>query len=98
MELDEASGASVIKSLNISMDKQFYGNGMDTVTVSPKFQVVIPQSVRERMGLKPGERMVAIDRGNTIYFTRVGDIKDAKGFLGKRISSKGLRDESERFG
>ena len=98
MAINGTSGVTVLKSLNTSIDKPFYGNGMDTVTVSPKFQVVIPQSVRERMGLKPGERMVAIDRGNTIYFTRVGDIKDAKGFLGKKISSKGLRDESERFG
>ena len=98
MAINGTSGVTVLKSLNTSIDKPFYGNAMDTVTVSPKFQVVIPQSVRERMGLKPGERMVAIDRGNTIYFIRVGDIKDAKGFLGKRISSKGLRDESERFG
>jgi AbrB family looped-hinge helix DNA binding protein len=86
------------KTLNISIGKMFYGIDMDTVTVSPKFQVVIPQSVRERVGIKPGERMIVMERGNVIYLVRIGEIKDAKGFLGKKISTKGLRDESERFG
>jgi len=86
------------KTLYVSMNKLFYGNGMDTVTVSPKFQVVIPQEVRERVGIKPGEHMVVMEKGNVIYLVRIGDIKDAKGFLGKKISTKGLRDESERFG
>ena len=30
---------------------------MDSVTVSPKFQVVIPQRVRERMAVKVGDRI-----------------------------------------
>ena len=86
------------KTLNTSIGKMFYGIDMDTVTVSPKFQVVIPQSVRDRVGVKPGERMMVMERGNVIYLVRIGEIKDAKGFLGKKISTKGLRDESERFG
>jgi len=71
---------------------------MDTVTVSPKFQVVIPQSVRDRVGIKPGERMVVMERGNVIYLVRLGSARDAKGFLGRKISTEGLRDEGERFG
>ena len=85
------------KTLNISMDKSFYGNEMDTVKVSPKFQVVIPQDVRERAGIKPGDRMVVLQKGDVIYLVRVGDIKSRKGFA-KGVSSKGVRDESERFG
>jgi len=85
------------KTLSISMDKSFYGNGMDTVTVSPKYQVVIPRDVRESMGVKPGDRMVVLQKGEVIYLVRVGDIKSMRGFA-KGISSKGLRDESERFG
>ena len=34
---------------------------MNTVTVSPKFQVVIPLEVRRRMQLKPGERLVVVE-------------------------------------
>ncbi len=30
---------------------------METVTISPKFQFVIPQKVREEMGLRAGEEM-----------------------------------------
>ena len=69
---------------------------MGMVTVSPKFQVVIPKSVRERAGIKPGDRMVVLQKGNVIYLVRIGDIKNMKGFL-EGVSSKGLRDESERF-
>jgi len=86
------------KTLNTSTDKTFYGNDMDTVKVSPKFQVVIPLDVRERTGIKPGDRMVVMEKGDVIYLIRIGDVKDAKGFLRNKISTKGMRDESERFG
>jgi AbrB family looped-hinge helix DNA binding protein len=70
---------------------------MDAVTVSPKYQVVIPREVRERAGIKPGERMIVLEKDNVIYLVRVKDIKSMKGFA-KGVSSKGVRDESERFG
>jgi AbrB family looped-hinge helix DNA binding protein len=34
--------------------------GMETVSVSPKFQVVIPKRIREALGLKPGQKMQAL--------------------------------------
>lgn len=34
---------------------------MSTVTLSPKFQVVIPLAVRERLALKPGMKMIVLD-------------------------------------
>lgn len=34
---------------------------MNTVTVSPKFQVVIPLAVRERMNLRPGEKLAVVE-------------------------------------
>jgi len=85
------------KTFNTSIGKMYYGIDMDTVTVSPKFQVVIPQSVRESVGVKPGDRMVVLQKGDVIYLVRVGDIRSMKGFA-KGVSSKGVRDESERFG
>ena len=96
--INHKAPASPCKTLNTSIWKLFYGNEMDTVTVSPKFQVVIPQSVRDRVGIKPGERMVVMERGNVIYLVRLGSARDAKGFLGRKISTEGLRDEGERFG
>jgi AbrB family looped-hinge helix DNA binding protein len=34
---------------------------MNTVTVSPKFQVVIPLAVRERMKLLPGAKLMVVE-------------------------------------
>ena len=78
-----------------SVDKPFYGIDMEAVTVSSKYQVVIPQDVRERAGIKPGDRMVVLQKGDVIYLVRVGDIKSRKGFA-KGVSLKGVRDESKR--
>ena len=33
---------------------------METVTISPKFQVVIPKAIRERLGLAPGQKVQGI--------------------------------------
>ena len=39
---------------------------MDTVTVSPKFQVVIPLKVRKLLGMKPGQKMHVIAYDNQV--------------------------------
>lgn len=99
MAADEASShGRGGETLNISIDKSFYGIDMEAVTVSPKYQVVIPQEVRERVGIRPGERMMVMEKDNVIYLIRIGDMKGAKGFLGRKIPTKGMRDEVERFG
>lgn len=41
---------------------------MDSVTVSPKFQVVIPQAVRESLGLSPGVKMQVLQYENRVEF------------------------------
>lgn len=65
--------------------------------VSPKFQVLLPKEIRRSMRIKPGERLVAVERGGMIELIPVGKLKDARG-LAKGVTTKGLRDESERFG
>lgn len=69
---------------------------METITLSKKFQIVIPKKTREDLGLKAGQKLVVIEKGNSIELVKIGNIKDALG-LAKRISTKNLRDESERF-
>lgn len=69
---------------------------MDSVTISSKFQIVIPKEIREDLKLKPGEKLVMIEKGKTIHLIPVGKIKNARG-IAKGVSSKELRDESERF-
>ena len=54
---------------------------METVTVSPKFQVVIPKRIRETLGLSPGQKAQAILYGDRIELIPVRSIKDMRGFL-----------------
>ena len=48
---------------------------MTTVTVSPKFQVVIPKAVREALGIKAGEKLDAIPYRGHIALVPVRSIK-----------------------
>lgn len=54
---------------------------METVTVSPKFQVVIPKRIREKLGLSPGQKVQAILYGDRIELIPVRSIKNMRGFL-----------------
>jgi AbrB family looped-hinge helix DNA binding protein len=54
---------------------------MKTITVSPKFQVVIPKEIRKRLNLKPGQKLQVIQLGDRIEYIILKDIKDARGFL-----------------
>jgi len=54
---------------------------MPTVTVSPKFQVVIPKEVREAMNITPGQKVpMMIYRGN-IVLVPLRPIEELRGFL-----------------
>ncbi|MEW5948887.1 MAG: AbrB/MazE/SpoVT family DNA-binding domain-containing protein [Thermodesulfobacteriota bacterium] len=63
---------------------------MQTVTVSPKFQVVIPRTVRESLRLRPGQKMQVIEYDGRIEFIPERDITELRGFL------KGINTEFER--
>ncbi len=54
---------------------------METVTVSPKFQVVIPKKIRERLNLVPGQKIQAIVYRDRIELIPVHPIKEMRGFL-----------------
>ena len=54
---------------------------METVTVSPKFQVVIPKSIRERLKLKAGQKIQAILYDDRIELVPVRPIRKMRGFL-----------------
>jgi AbrB family looped-hinge helix DNA binding protein len=51
----------------------------DIVTVSPKYQVVIPQSVRESLDLRPGTQMMVVNYGGVI---RLLPVKPAAAYRG----------------
>jgi len=54
---------------------------MNSVTVSPKFQVVIPRKVRNAFGLKPGQKLQVIAYGNRIELVPEKKISEMRGFL-----------------
>ena len=54
---------------------------MHTVTLSPKFQVVIPQAVREALELRPGEKFQVVSYDGRIELIPVRAMKQARGFL-----------------
>ncbi len=64
---------------------------MTVVTVSPKYQVVIPQRIREALGLEPGQKVQAIQYDDRIEFIPVRPAKKMRGFL-KGINTRVQRD------
>jgi AbrB family looped-hinge helix DNA binding protein len=54
---------------------------MQTVTISPKFQVVIPKKIRERLGLSPGQKIQAIAYDGRIELIPLRPTKEMRGFL-----------------
>ncbi len=60
---------------------------MQTVTLSPKFQVVIPQAVREALELRPGEKFQVVSYDGRIELIPVRKMKHSRGFL-KGMSAK----------
>lgn len=65
---------------------------MEIVTISPKFQVVIPKEIRERLKLEPGQKIHAIVYGDRIELIPVRPIREMRGFLA------GLKTDIHREG
>jgi AbrB family looped-hinge helix DNA binding protein len=63
---------------------------MGTVTLSPKFQVVIPKPVREKLSLSPGQRIQVVAYDGRIELIPLRPIKEMRGFL------KGIDTRVER--
>ncbi len=64
---------------------------MNTVTVSPKFQVVIPKEIREAMKIKSGQKIQMITYGDRIELIPIKPMKEMRGFL-KGINTEVARD------
>jgi AbrB family looped-hinge helix DNA binding protein len=68
---------------------------MATTTISPKFQVVIPKEVREKLHLKSGQKMTVVTKGGMVYLIPERPLSSFKGFL-KGMSATGLREDEDR--
>ena len=65
---------------------------MLAVTVSPKFQVVIPRPVRDHLRLFPGQKMQVVEYDGRVEFIPERDIAELRGFV------KGIDTSFEREG
>jgi AbrB family looped-hinge helix DNA binding protein len=54
---------------------------MSTITISPKFQVVIPKPIRDRLRLSPGQKIQAVLYQDRIELIPIRPIKEMRGFL-----------------
>ncbi len=63
---------------------------MSTLTLSPKFQVVVPKEIREAMNLKAGMPMQVVQYGERIEFIPVRPMTEARGLL------RGMTTDFER--
>jgi AbrB family looped-hinge helix DNA binding protein len=68
---------------------------MDTVTISSKYQMVIPRSIRKKWNVKPGQKVRLIVYGNRLEVVPVRNIKEARGFL-RGMGSDIEREEEDR--
>ena len=67
---------------------------METVTISSKYQVVIPREVRKQFNLKPGQKIMFIPYNGTLRVVVVPPIKKARGML-KGINTENIREEAD---
>jgi len=69
---------------------------LGVVTVSSKFQVVIPLDVRERMNLKPGQKVIVVEKDGVVHLIPEKPLKELRGFV-KGVTTDKLRHEEDRF-
>ena len=68
---------------------------MNTVTVSTKYQVVIPRMVRQSLNIQPGQKMQMIEYGRHIVMIPIRPIQEARGSL-KGIDTDPQREKVDR--
>jgi AbrB family looped-hinge helix DNA binding protein len=68
---------------------------MNTVTVSPKFQVVIPKAIRDELKIKPGQKVQAIAYRGRIELIPVQNIRKLRGSL-KGMDASDPREHEDR--
>jgi AbrB family looped-hinge helix DNA binding protein len=68
---------------------------MATTTVSDNFEIAIPEELRSRLNIRPGQQIELIQSGNRIELVPVRAIQDARGFL-SGIRSTSIEREPDR--
>ncbi len=64
---------------------------MTSVTISPKYQVVIPKRIRESLRLRPGQKLSAVAYGGHIHLVPIVPLQNIQGML-KGIDTTVVRE------
>jgi AbrB family looped-hinge helix DNA binding protein len=70
---------------------------MAVVTVSPKYQIVIPKEVREKFKIKPGEKLIILNSEKGLVVLPDRSIVEMEGFIKGPMDTSDLRDETDRI-
>lgn len=68
---------------------------MQTVTLSTKYQLVIPRDVRQRLDLEPGTRLTVVEKGGILYLVPERPVEELRG-IARGTKRKGLREKKDR--
>jgi AbrB family looped-hinge helix DNA binding protein len=69
---------------------------MSTVTVSPKYQVVIPEKIRKAMGIKPGQKFEVVEYEGCLELIPVRPMRSLRGSL-KGLNTDVQREKDDRL-
>jgi AbrB family looped-hinge helix DNA binding protein len=68
---------------------------METVTLSSKFQLVVPRGARERLKLRPGMKLTVLDKGGVIFLVPDRPVRSYRG-IAPGVRGQGLREKRDR--
>ena len=54
---------------------------MELATISPKYQIVIPLSIRKALGLRPGQKVMVVERDGRVELVPVKPMREYRGIL-----------------
>jgi AbrB family looped-hinge helix DNA binding protein len=68
---------------------------MDTVTLSSKYQLVLPRAARERLRLRPGMKLTVLAKGNVIFLVPDRPMRGFRG-VARGATDRDLREKKDR--
>jgi AbrB family looped-hinge helix DNA binding protein len=68
---------------------------MQTVTLSTKYQLVIPRDIRRRLDLEPGAQLTVVEKGGILYLVPERPVAEMRG-VARGTKRKGLREKKDR--
>ena len=77
-------------------DRQDFRKTIETVTLSSKYQLVLPRGVRERLQLHPGRRITVLEKDGVILLVPERPLGTYRGIV-RGVSAKGLREKKDRL-